>query len=91
MSINSKYNPIKEFANSDYYKKYAQTADLLLDIRIEILKFMKANNLTQDQLAQSMGVDQKQVHRMVSGSSNISFRTLQKFCVATGAKLEMKW
>ena len=91
MSINSKYNQLKEFTNSDYYKKYAQTADILLEIRIEIIKFMKTNNLTQDQLAQKMGVDQKQIHRMVSGNNNISFPTLQKFCVATGARLEMKW
>ena len=91
MTINPKYNQLKKFTSSDYYKKYSQIADLLLDIRIEIIKFMKANNLTQDQLAQKMGVDQKQVHRMISGNNNISFATLQKFCVATGAKLEMKW
>jgi predicted XRE-type DNA-binding protein len=88
---NTKYSKIKDFVKSDYYQKYAQTADILLDIRIEIINYMKTHKLTQVQLAEQMQVDQKQVHRMISGNSNISFSTLQKFCNISGAKIALKW
>lgn len=90
-TINPKYSKIKEFVKSDYYQKYSQAADILLDIRLEIINYMKTNKLTQDQLAEQMQVDQKQVHRMISGNSNISFSTLQKFCNISGAKIALKW
>jgi DNA-binding Xre family transcriptional regulator len=90
-TTNLKYSKIKDFVKSDYYQKYAQAADILLDIRIEIINYMKTHKLTQVQLAEQMQVDQKQVHRMISGNSNISFSTLQKFCNISGAKIALKW
>jgi hypothetical protein len=76
--------------------------DKLISLRMPtgVIEFAKRNAKQQGRtmsnylrwlVIEQMEVDQKQVHRMISGHSNISFSTLQKFCSVSGAKIALKW
>jgi DNA-binding Xre family transcriptional regulator len=76
----------KELINSEDFRKYHQQQTLIRDIAVQIEKIRQHEKLTQDELAQKMEVDQAVVSRMTRGS-NMTLKTLEKFCLATNCKI----
>ena len=89
INLNNNYPELSEFIESNKLKKVYAQENLTFQIRIRIKQIIKEQELTQDQLAERMGVDQKQVHRLISGKGGFTLNTLQKFCYATGSRLEL--
>ena len=89
IDLNASYPELSEFVKSDKFKQVYAEENLMLRIRNRIKQIIEEKQLTQDQLAERMGVDQKQVHRLIAGKGGFTFTTLQKFCYATDSKLEL--
>jgi DNA-binding Xre family transcriptional regulator len=53
---------------------------------VQIEKYIQNQKLTQTQLAEMMEVDQAVISR-ISNGSNITLKTLEKFCLATNSKI----
>ena len=63
-----------------------------LELRAEIIaekikELRQAQNMTQEELGQKMGVKKAQVSRLESSTSNITLETLQKVFLALGARI----
>ena len=89
VDLKTSYPELDKFIKSDKFKQTYNEENLLLRIRNRIKQIIEEKQLTQDQLAQKMGVDQKQVHRLIAGKGGFTLSTLQKFCYATESKLEL--
>ena len=89
IDLNTGYSELSEFVKSDKFKQIYAEENLMLRIRNRIKQIIEEKQLTQDQLAEKMGVDQKQVHRLIAGKGGFTFTTLQKFCYATDSRLEL--
>jgi len=88
-------NPMKEsnstklfrkLINSEEFRKYHQEQSLIRDIAVQIETLRQAKKLTQTKLATMMEVDQAVVSRMTNGS-NLTLKTLEKFCLATNSTI----
>jgi DNA-binding Xre family transcriptional regulator len=89
IDLATNYSILDKFIESDKFKKVYAEENLMLRIRNRIKEIIEQKHLTQDELAQKMGVDQKQVHRLIAGKGGFTFATLQKFCYATDSSLEL--
>jgi HTH-type transcriptional regulator / antitoxin HipB len=63
-----------------------------LELRAEIIaekikELRQAQNMTQEELGQKLGVKKAQVSRLESSTSNITLDTLQKVFLALGARI----
>jgi ribosome-binding protein aMBF1 (putative translation factor) len=76
----------KKLVNSEEFKKYHREQSLIRDVAVQIEKIRQQENLTQDQLADKMKVDQAVVSRMTRGT-NFTLKTLEKFCLATDSRI----
>ena len=56
-----------------------------------LLTMRKQSGLTQDQVAQKLGTQKSNISRLEKGSSNPSWKTLQKYAHACGFKISMKF
>lgn len=61
--------------------------DALGDIAAELLVYRKKNNLTQQQLAEKLGISQVMVSKIESGMTNISVKTLAKIAARLNSNL----
>lgn len=82
----SNLDELTKLLDNDEFRKYHQQQTLIRDIAVQIEKIRRQKKLTQDKLAQKMEVDQAVVSRMTTGS-NITLKTLEKFCLATNCKI----
>jgi DNA-binding Xre family transcriptional regulator len=82
------YPDLNSFMNSKEFTDIHAEQNLLLNLRVRIKQIMTKQKLTQEALAEKMGVNQNQVHRLVAGKSGFTFKTIQKFCIATETKLD---
>jgi DNA-binding Xre family transcriptional regulator len=82
------YPDLNRLINDKEFIESYKEENLLLNIRVRIKQIMTKQKLTQDTLALKMGVNQNQVHRLVAGKTGFHFKTLLRFCVATGTKLD---
>lgn len=57
------------------------------DYAIAIIKLRKKLNLTQQQLADKIGVSQPMIARWESGSGNITMKNMERIAQATSKKL----
>ncbi|MGL4636242.1 MAG: helix-turn-helix domain-containing protein [Beijerinckiaceae bacterium] len=74
--------------NPEYQREY----DALEDEFAMAETFIRARanaNLTQEQVAERMGTTQSVVARLESGRSKPSYRTLERFADAVGAKVKL--
>jgi DNA-binding Xre family transcriptional regulator len=90
INLKDNYPELNSFVQSEEYKTFEKEADLLLMLRVRIKQIIEERHLTQQELAQKMGVKQPQLSRLVSGKGGFSWKTLEKFCIATGTNLELK-
>lgn len=82
----SNLDELTKLLDNDEFRKYHQQQTLIRDIAVQIEKIRRQKKLTQNKLAQKMEVDQAVVSRMTTGS-NITLKTLEKFCLATNCKI----
>ncbi|WP_040471732.1 helix-turn-helix domain-containing protein [Lentilactobacillus kisonensis] len=61
--------------------------DEQFDYAIAIIKLRKKLNLTQQQLADKIGVSQPMIARWESGSGNITMKNMERIAQATSKKL----
>ncbi|MEM1312034.1 MAG: helix-turn-helix transcriptional regulator [Patescibacteria group bacterium] len=90
INLNDNYSELNKLINSQEYIDYNAQDDMLLTLRVRIKQIIERKKLTQEQLASKMGVKQPQLSRLVSGKGGFSWKTLEKFCIATGTKLDLK-
>jgi DNA-binding Xre family transcriptional regulator len=89
ISLKENYPKLQDLIDSQEYKDYGKEDDLLLMLRVRIKQIIAQKRLTQEQLANKMGVKQPQLSRLVSGKGGFSWKTLERFCIATNTKLEI--
>jgi DNA-binding Xre family transcriptional regulator len=88
INLSQTYPDLNNFMNSKEFTDIHAEQNLLLNLRVRIKQIMTKQKLTQEALAEKMGVNQNQVHRLVAGKSGFTFKTIQKFCIATETKLD---
>ena len=88
INLAQNYPDLNRFINDKEFIESYREENLLPNIRVRIKQIMTIQKLTQEALALKMGVNQNQVHRLVAGKTGFNFKTLVKFCVATGTKLD---
>ena len=89
IDLRQNYPEIYELINSDEYKKLIKEEEELFQMRQKIRQIIKQSKLTQEELSQKMGMKQPQLSRFISGKKGFSWKTLEKFCLATGAKIDL--
>lgn len=88
MTINPKYSKLKALVNTPEYKKAYQERTKNTKLGIKMRQQRIKLKLTQQELANSMGVLQPVIARIESGESGVTSQTINKFCIATGLDLE---
>jgi len=89
IDLRDNYPELYDLINSDEYKKLIQEEERLFEMRQKIRQIIKQSNLTQEELSNKMGIKQPQLSRFISGKKGFSWKTLEKFCLATGAKIDL--
>ncbi|RPE08101.1 XRE family transcriptional regulator [Chitinophaga lutea] len=56
-------------------------------VALRVLTILREKEMTQSALAELMGVSRQQISKIVSGSENLTFETIDKLEKALGAKL----
>ena len=78
---------IEEFANTPEVKIYYELEKRRLQIATRIKQIRLAQNLSQLELGQKMGVQQSFIAGVEKGKRKPTLETLNKFCIATGTKI----
>ena len=73
---------------SDVSEEYNDIDNVVLGYKIKEKRIQK--NLTQEELANSIGVDQGDLSKIEKGIGNPSLKTLQRICDGLNAKLLLK-
>ena len=61
------------------------------EIGQRIRKMRKANNLSQEQLAEATGIHQADISRLEHGTANPSLRTLKRLAAGLGMTLKIEF
>lgn len=56
-----------------------------------IIEGRRANDLTQEQLAQRTGIGQANISRLENGTANPSLRTLKRLAAGMGMRVELRF
>jgi ribosome-binding protein aMBF1 (putative translation factor) len=80
---------IQEIIQSQDFIEYDKLEGIRLDVKTRIKQIRRAKNLTQEQLAEKMGVKQSYIAGLETGKRHPTLETLNKFCVAIGGRLEI--
>lgn len=80
---------LQRIIRSPEFQTYYKERTLVTDLAVKIKMTREKLGWTQEFLAKKMNVPQSSVARMESGTEGISTTTLEKFCNATGTKLEI--
>ena len=89
IDLRENYPELYDLINSEEYKRYDQEQMLQFNLRQKIRQIIKQSKLTQEELSEKMGMKQPQLSRFISGKKGFSWKTLEKFCLATGAKIDL--
>lgn len=80
----------KQMKNEEFREEYEALAPKYEIIR-EIIKERNAQNLTQEEFANKLGIKQSNISRLESGNCNPSIEFLQKVAHALGKELHIEF
>ncbi len=81
--LTNPWDLIEEIAD-DETKEYFELDDILIDISLKIINYRINNNLTQQQLAEKLGISQAMVSKLESGDYNPTIEQLWKISKKLG-------
>ena len=89
--MGKKIRDLKEelLANEEFRREY-QALDEEFSIAAQLIEARTKANLTQEQVARRMGTTQSVVARLESGHPMPSLRSLRRYAVAVGSKVEIR-
>ncbi|AMV72062.1 helix-turn-helix transcriptional regulator [Desulfuromonas carbonis] len=89
--MGKKIRDLKEelLANEEFRREY-QPLDEEFSIAAQLIEARTKANLTQEQVARRMGTTQSVVARLESGHPMPSLRSLRRYALAVGNKVEIK-
>lgn len=76
-------------ANEEFRREY-QALDEEFSIAAQLIEARTKANLTQEQVARRMGTTQSVVARLESGHPLPSLRSLRRYALAVGSKVEIR-
>lgn len=80
---------LKKLVATKEFQNYHSLESIRLHIALRMKKIREDKNMTQNQLAQKMGVNQSYIVGLESGKRHPNITTLSKFCQAVGGQLEI--
>lgn len=81
---------IREYTRTPEFQEYYKKNHLALDLSVKIKLHREKLRMSQARLAEKMGVPQPTVARLESGETGFSTSMLQRFCMATGLRLDFQ-
>lgn len=71
---------------TEEHRKNSSSEELTFDVTEEILVIMEDKEITKKELAEKLGKSKAYISQLLSGSKNMTLRTLSDVCFALGVK-----
>ena len=73
------------------FRTYWEEDEVEYQVRCAIIEARMATGITQQQLAEATGMNQRSISRIETGNTNPTVRTLDRLAKGFGKKLEIKF